>query len=493
MIVRVIAALAALFSVSASFAQSLPAEADLRRHIEILASDEFEGREPGTAGEALAVSYIATQFSQAGLLPGFRGNYFQPVALVSRADDHATFRVEGANGSQQFSGEILALGDREEVVLNDLPLIFVGHALDVRNSDDGTGDDRRYDGQAVLMFRDQPEGREDGPTFDMLIAHFRERGASAIIGIADPDIPWEAAMMGMRFRQTFLASHPLANVEGVMSWHAAAALLDSAGLSLPDMAAAAAAEDFAPVSLGLGLNARVSTAFDRYDGINVVARLPGLDGSGETVLFSAHHDHFGICRPDSTEDRICNGAVDNASGTAALIETARALAAGPRPPRDMLFVTTTAEEDGLLGAQAFVQSVPVPLDRIVAAFNLDTIAIAPAGAPVGIIGRGMTPLDSLIDRVAGEQSRATYRGLDVNAFVQRHDGWAFYQYGVPAVMVGGSFTDSELLTGFLRSRYHRYDDDMTGIELGGALEDTLLHIALGRAFGDPSRYPGPRR
>lgn len=493
MIVRVLAVLAVLFSISASFAQTLPTEADLRRHIEILASDEFEGREPGTAGEALAASYIATQFSEAGLLPGFQGNYFQPVALVSRADDRATFRVSSPNGNQQHSEEILALGNREEVLLEELPLIFVGHALDIEIGHDEAEDSRRYDGQAVLLLRDRPEGRENAPSFDMLIAHFRERGASAIIGIVDPDIPWEAAEMGMRFRQTYLASHRLADVEAIISWQAAAALLGSAGHSLPDMAAAAAAEDFAPVSLGLHLSMRVSTAINRYDGINVVARLPGLDANGEAVLFSAHHDHFGICRPDSTEDRICNGAVDNASGTSALIETARALAAGPRPLRDMLFVTTTAEEDGLLGAQAFVQSLPVPLDRIVAAFNLDTIAIAPAGAPVGIIGRGMTPLDNLIDRVAGEQSREIYRGLDVNAFVQRHDGWAFYQYGVPAVMVGGSFTDPELLTAFLRSRYHRYDDDMTGIELGGALEDTLLHIALGRAFGDPSRYPGPRR
>lgn len=493
MIVRVIAALAALFSVSASFAQSLPNEADLRRHIAILASDEFEGREPGTRGEALTVSYIAAQFSAAGLLPGFRGNYFQPVALVRRADDRATARTDSADGSQRHRGEFLALGNSDEVTVEGLPVVFAGYALDAEEDDAAGEDGRRYDGQAVLLFRDPPDAAEGRPSFRSLLPYFRARGATAIIGIVDPDIPWEAAMASMRFRQTYLADQPLADVEAVLSWNAAAAILGSGEHSLQDLAQLALAEDFEPIALDLSLSLDVATAIDRYDGINVVARLPGLDASGETVLFSAHHDHFGICRPDSAEDRICNGAVDNASGTAALLETARSLAAGPRLPRDMLFVATTAEEDGLLGAQAFVQAVPVPLDRIVAAFNLDTIAIAPRGAPVGIIGRGMTPLDSLIDRVAAEQSREIYRGLDVNAFAQRHDGWAFYQYGVPAVMVGGSFTDAELLTGFLRTRYHRYDDDMSGIELGGALEDTLLHIALGRAFGDPSRYPGPRR
>lgn len=493
MIVRVCAALAVLLSASASVAQIPPTEADLRHHIEILASDRFEGRQPGTAGEALTASYIASQFSAAGLLPGYQGNYFQPVALISRSDDRATLSAQGPRGTQQHEGEILALGNTDQVILEDVPVIFAGHALDIESNSDGEHDTRRYDGQAVLMLRDHPEGTEDGPSFRTLIAHFRERGARAVIGIVKPDIPWEAAMMGMRFRQTYLASQPLTEVEAIISWSSANTIMDGAGLSMPSLLAQATAENFAPIALDLSLSMQVFTTIDRYDGINVVARLPGTDQRGETVLFSAHHDHFGICRPDSDEDRICNGAVDNASGTAALIETARALAASPRLPRDILFVTTTAEEDGLLGAQAFVQSIPVPLDGIVAAFNLDMIAIAPEGAPVGIIGRGMTPLDDLIDRVVTEQGRVPYDGLEVNAFVQRHDGWAFFQYGVPAVMVGGSFTDPELLTGFLRSRYHRYDDDMTGIELGGATEDTLLHIALGRAFADPARYPGPRR
>ena len=493
MIVRVFAALAVLFYSAASVAQIPPTEADLRRHIEILASDEFEGRQPGTAGEALTVSYIASQFSAAGLLPGYGGNYFQPVALITRSDDRTIVGVHGSSGTRQYENEILALGSAEQVDLENLPVMFAGYALDIESNGNGEHDTRRYDGQAVLILRGHPEGVQDGPSFRTRVVHFRERGARAVIGIVSPDVPWEAAMMGMRFRQTYLASQPLTEVEGIISWHSATAVLDGAGLSLPTLAAEAAAEGFEPTVLDLSLSMQVSTAFDRYDGINVVARLPGTDGNDETVLFSAHHDHFGICRPESDEDRICNGAVDNASGTAALIETARTLAAGPQLTRDVLFVTTTAEEEGLLGAQAFVQSLPVPLDRIIAAFNLDTIAIAPAGAPVGIVGRGMTPLDGLIDRVAREQGRTPYEGLEVNAFVQRHDGWAFYQYGIPAVMVGGSFTDPELLNGFMRSRYHRYDDDMTDIELGGAVEDTLLHIALGRAFADPARYPGPRR
>lgn len=493
MIIRLITAFTLLFSAFVSAAQVPPTEADLLHHIEILASDDFEGRQPGTAGEALTVSYIANQFSAAGLLPGYQGHYFQPVALINRTDDHVTLGVRGRSGAHRYDGEIFALGNTDQVFLENLPVVFAGYALNIANDDSEASDAQRFDGQAVLLLRGQPAGTDDGPSFRGLISYFRERGARAVIGIVEPDTPWDAAVLGMQFRQTYLASQSLTEAEVIISSRKADEILNGAGMSLAALTTQAADADFQPAMLDFSIDLDVSTAIDRYDGINVVARLPGSGTNGETVLFSAHHDHFGICRPDSAEDRICNGAVDNASGTAALIETARALAAGPPLQRDIIFVTTTAEEDGLLGAQAFVQASPVPLDRIVAAFNLDMIAIAPSGAPAGIIGRGMTHLDPLIDHVVREQGRASYQGLDVNAFEQRHDGWAFYQFGVPAVMVGGSFTDPELLNGFLRGRYHRYDDDVDGIELGGALEDTLLHIALGRAFADPARYPGPRR
>lgn len=490
MIPRLLAACAALFLLTPAPAQTLPTEADLRRHIEILASDDFEGRQPGTAGEALAVSYIAAQLADAGLLPGYRGNYYQPVALISRTDGSVTLRTPGA---RTHDGEILAMGNNERVTLEDLPLTFVGYAVDIGDEDGGAMGATRFDGQAVLLLGGAPEGAEAVPSYRTRLAFFRERGAAAIIGIIEPDIPWDAAVTGMRFRQTYLASHRLALVEAILSAPTADAILNGIGQSRETLAAMAAAPGFGPVALDMAIGLEVETVIDRYDGINVVARLPGTGETGETVLFSAHHDHFGICRPDSDEDRICNGAVDNASGTAALIEAARALAQGERPVRDILFLTTTAEEDGLLGARAFVAEPPVPLDAIVAVFNLDTIAIAPVGAAVGIIGRGMTPLDTLIDAVAAENGRTIDTSTDINGFVRRNDGWAFLEQGVHAVMAGGSFTGPELLNAFLRGPYHGPDDEIGDIELGGALEDTWLHIALGRAFADPARYPSPRR
>lgn len=489
---RLIATFVAVFLAVPTTAQMLPTESDLRRHIDILASDDFEGRLPGTAGEALTASYIAQQFSAAGLLPGYRGNYFQPVALLTREDDRATLRTHGPNGSRDHAVEFLALGNDDGVMVENMPVLFVGYGLSVTVEDDIEPDDR-YAGQTILLLRGRPEEISEGPSFRRLITHFRQRGATAVIGIVEPDVPWDAAANGMRFRQTYLASETIAEVEAILSTNAAEAVLNDAGRSLEELSAMAAAGNFEPFALNLNVDIRVSTIFDRFDGINIVAQLPGNGGSDQAVLFSAHHDHFGICRPEAKLDQICNGAVDNASGIAALIETARFLAATGPHDRDIMFVATTAEEYGLLGAQAFVRDPPIPLETIIAAFNLDMIAIGSGQSPVGIIGRNLTELDELVDTVIVEQGRAVYLGAELDEYVRRSDLWAFLQFDVPAVMVGSSFTDPELLTSFLRSRYHRPEDEAAGLDLRGAWSDTILHIALGRAFADPVRYPGPQR
>lgn len=225
---------------------------------------------------------------------------------------------------------------------------------------------------------------------------------------------------------------------------------------------------------------------------NVIGRIPGSEGTGEAIVFLAHLDHVGLCRPPGAADRICNGAVDNASGVASLIEIARALAHGPRPRRDILFVATAAEELGLVGARAFAANPPVPLASIVAALNLDTVAVAPRGAPVTIVGRGRTGLDRLVDATARGLGRRVDPGFGADRLVKRQDGWALLQQGVPAIMVGGAYGPA--LDRFFASRYHQPDDEADGgLQLGGAAEDVLLHVALGAALADPAQYPAANR
>ncbi|MEA3064441.1 MAG: hypothetical protein QOJ27_880, partial [Sphingomonadales bacterium] len=191
-------------------------------------------------------------------------------------------------------------------------------------------------------------------------------------------------------------------------------------------------------------------------------------------------------------DRICNGAVDNASGIAALLEIARAFAQGPRPKRDLLFLATTSEEMGLLGAEYFAARPIVPLPSIVAAINMDTLAIAPKGEKVAVMGRGHPALDSLIDRTVAEAGRTLDTDQEAAAFVERQDGWALARAGVPAIMIGGSFSDMKKLGAFLAGPYHSpADNPGPGLVLDGAAEDAELMVALGRKLADPAQYPHP--
>jgi Zn-dependent M28 family amino/carboxypeptidase len=177
-----------------------------------------------------------------------------------------------------------------------------------------------------------------------------------------------------------------------------------------------------------------------------------------------------------------------------LTEIARRLTKGPRIDRDIYFLATTAEEIGLLGAHAFAENPPLPLDRIVAAFNIDSIALAPAGTPLAIVGRGMTRLDRHIEAVARREKRAIVPGDAANAYVRRQDGWALMQHDIPAVMVSSAYADLDRLEAFFDGPYHRPADNLRQrIELGGAAEDVMFHVALARWFGDPRRVPLPAR
>jgi Zn-dependent M28 family amino/carboxypeptidase len=209
------------------------------------------------------------------------------------------------------------------------------------------------------------------------------------------------------------------------------------------------------------------------------------------VLIVAHWDHFGRCAAPPAEDQICNGAIDNASGIAVLTEAARRLAKGPAIDRDVYFLATTAEELGLLGAHAFAENPPLPLNSIVAAFNIDSVALLPAGRPFAIVGKGLTRLDPHIAAAAKAAKKKLVEGNAANAFVERQDGWALLKHDVPAVMVSSSWSDIAVVERFFEGDYHRASDQLAGkgIELGGAADDVMFLVALTRWFGDPKKVP----
>jgi Zn-dependent M28 family amino/carboxypeptidase len=166
------------------------------------------------------------------------------------------------------------------------------------------------------------------------------------------------------------------------------------------------------------------------------------------------------------------------------------LAKGPAIDRDVYFLATTAEELGLLGAHAFTENPPLPLGQIVAAFNIDSVAIAPAGTPLAIVGRGSTSLDADIEKVARAEKLKIAPGDQANAYVKRQDGWALQQHDIPSVMVTTAYGDLSRMQAFFDSDYHRPSDDLSRpLELGGAAEDVRILTALTRWFGDPRKVP----
>lgn len=472
--------------------------ADLRRHIEVLAGDAFEGRAPATEGERRTTAYIVEQLRARGLEPaGEDGGWLQPVPLVERRARSHQLRWTGRGRDLEFDEqEALLLGREAAERVADAPVIFAGHGARIpeRGVDQLAGADVR--GAVVLILLEGP-GVPGFPTLNERRRAVTEAGAAAVIAVVGSDIPWpqvRALMSGQV--ATRLATEPVPQVTGAMPLSALRRLLGQAGGDVDELLNAQPGSSFRAVTLPLRATLEVETTVNRYTSNNVVGRIrgsgsrPGPDGGGrESLLYLAHWDHLGVCRAEGAADRICNGAVDNASGIAALIEIAGRLARSPRPARDVLILATTAEEVGLLGAEHFAAHSPVPLDSIVAAINLDSIAIHPAGEPVAVIGRGMPALDAIVDSTIQGSGRQLDSDGEADVMVQRQDGWAFARAGVPAIMVGGSFSNMALLNAFLAGNYHGPEDEAgAGLVLDGAAEDATLMVALGRRLADPAAF-----
>lgn len=480
---------AALFLLTAS---ALPAhakgvsEASLRQHIAVLASDDFEGRKPGTEGEKKTLDYIVKSWTAAGLKPAASdGSWFDPVPLVQRLPGTAKYSFTTKDKNLRVvSDEILLLG-KEARYQKKLPLMFGGYGVKADGSVvDGVA------GKAVLILFSKPEF---APAAFATAKARREAliaaGAAAVISITDSQGDWSAVRRQLYSRPIGLQSRDKrADLEGAMSGEFAVALVTAAGGDWDKLRNAAKTRDYGGEVLGIDADFDVTTDVSKFNSHNVVGKIAGKKKGSGAVLYMGHWDHLGICEPEGAADRICNGAVDNASGIAVLTEVARALAK-TKHDRDIYFVATTAEESGLLGAFTLAEKPPVALDQIVIALNLDTVAIAKRGAPVSIIGRGTTKLDGVVEDVARKLRRKIEPSTDANSFMQRQDGWALTQAGVPALMVGGSFADLELLQAFLGSDYHGPKDELTdATELGGAAEDSDLHIALGEYFASTKKF-----
>lgn len=481
-----IAALAAVVAAPAMAAPRVSKERkvlidQLRAHITELASDDYDGREPGTDGESKTLRYLGKQWFDIGLESGTNDPghaWFVPVTLIGRepARSAALFSRKGRRIAVPDS-DVLVLTSGKRSLLENTPVLFVG-------TGDAIPPRAELAGRIALML---DGGREGSARQNAMLG----AGAAAVMTVLDGSRTFAEVAAQRRKLAHGIAGEELGgDLESFISPAALDKALAGTGQSVSALQDAARKDGFAPFRLDLVATLEATTRETRINTHNMIGRLPGRRDDAGAVLVMAHWDHFGRCAPESPDHQICNGAIDNASGLAALTEIARRLARGPQMDRDVYFLATTGEELGLLGAQAFAENPPLPLGQIVAAFNIDSIALGPAGQPFGIVGAGMTPLDPQIAAVARQQRRKIAEGTAANTFVQRQDGWALMQHDVPAVMVSSSWSDLARVQRFMDGDYHRPGDRVKpDLELGGAADDVDFHVALVRWFADVRRVP----
>ena len=495
-----------------------------------LSSDEFEGRAPGGKGEQLTVDYLVQQFQAAGLEPGNpNGSWTQDVPLVGlRPMVSSPFTIkQGAKTKQlRVLGDVVPFSRHvtEQVTLADSEIVFVGYGIQAPefNWDDYKGVDVK--GKTILMLVNDPPVPGSGPegldpkTFGGKAMTYygrwtykfdkaAEMGAAGVLvihetGPAGYPFATAQAMGGERFNLvTPDKNMGKAAVEGWISLEATTDLFAQAGLKFDELKAKAATRDFAPVPLKMTASVSLTQQMRTVDSKNVIAKLTGSDPQlkDEYVIYSAHWDHLGIGAPRDG-DSIYNGAMDNASGTSAMLEIARAFkATDAKPKRTILFLAVTAEEQGLLGSEYYAKFPLYRLDRTLANINIDGMNLWGRTSDVTVIGLGASDMDDYIAAAASEANRTLIPDPESEkGFFYRSDHFNFAKVGVPALYIddGVTFIDKPAGYGqqkrdeFTRRDYHTPSDQVKpDWDLSGLAEDARLLLAVGYRVAMAPTYP----
>jgi Zn-dependent M28 family amino/carboxypeptidase len=502
----------------------------LRRDIEVLASDEFEGRAPGTKGEALTVDYLIAQFEAAGLRPGqLDGTYVQHVPLVgiTAAGGPLVLDKGAAQRRLTWGTDIVAWSKRltERAVIDRSELVFVGYGIVAPEF--GWDDYKGFDvaGKTLVMLVNDPPvpsssnaGALDPEVFGgQAMTYYgrwtykfeigAEKGAAAVLIVHETGpagYPF-SVVQGSNLGEKFDLVTPDRNsgrvaIEGWVPVEAARLLFEMAGRDFEALKAEARTRAFRPVPLGVTASMALTNTLRTVDSRNVLARLDGSDAAleDEAVIYTAHWDHLGVGAPVEG-DRIYNGAKDNASGTAGLLEIARLAARLPPPPRSLWFLAVTAEEQGLLGSQHYASAPAVPLVKTVANINLDSLNVHGRTADVTVIGHGASELDDYVEAAAREQGRTVRPDPEPqNGYYYRSDHFNFARHGVPALFIrdGIEFIGRPAAFGdrvrrmYTERQYHKPSDEVTADwDLTGAADDLRLLLAVGYRVAQAQRFP----
>ncbi len=467
----------------------------IRAHVRFLASDLLEGRGPGQRGGTLAAEYVATQFALYGLkAAGEDGTYFQTVPMVNiRTLPQTTFTITAKNGDTQA-----LRGGEDYIVTNqtltpqadvETPIVFVGYGINAPEYkwNDYAGVDVR--GKVVLMFVNEPPSplpATDESFFKGKALTYYGRwtykyeeaarqgavGAILIHQTQMASYPWTVLSRGWGAERAYLRNDPQLKLQAAswITFDAARNLFASCGLDIDRVMEQMRQRGFRALPLGATLRAHIVSSVRQFDGRNVMARLEGGDPARarEAVLYTAHHDHFGIV-PGKAGDNIFHGAIDNATGVAMLLELARVFAEAP-PARSILFATVEAEEQGLLGSQYLAEHPPLPARNIVLNLNFEGLFIMPAGVPeeLQVSGAERTTFYPEVEQVAHAFGMAIKPDpFPESGYYYRSDHFSLARVGVLAfsVAAGNKFVGHDESWGeaqakdYVAHRYHQPSDE----------------------------------
>jgi Zn-dependent M28 family amino/carboxypeptidase len=499
------------------------AEAPLRAHLSFLADDLLEGRGTGQRGGALTVRYLETQAAVAGLQPLPGGGYRQKVEMVGEKTLPASslqFRAGGKTLAARFGTDVVfgnANGQQQTRV--DAPLVFVGYGIDAPDEhwNDFQGVDVK--GKVLVAMVNDPQPTSAEPErfggksltwYGRWIYKFQEavrQGAAGILLIhttPSASYPWTVPANSFSHEQFHLAGkgNPL---QGWISEDMARTLFAAAGQDLDQLRARAEVRGFHPVELNAALQADVKSAVRNITEYNVAGIVPGSDPRlrSEAVVMSAHWDHLGIDPDNGKPDHIWNGAIDNGSGTAALLAMAQAAAAHPAR-RTLIFLWPCAEEQGLLGAAGWVANPPWPLAKTAADLNLDSLNFVGRTRDIGVPGAARSSLYETSAQVARQMGlKLAPPTPDLGGAYFRADHFEFARAGVPAFNVGsavfsgdGSFEfEHDQAGSFAKMRaftkdYHQISDEYKPAwDLSGMVQQAQFTLNLGYAVADAPTRP----
>lgn len=498
-------------------------EARFRNDIKALSSDEFEGRAPTTHGEKLTLDYLTKAFTEMGLKGAYQGSFLQPVPMVSyTADEAQQVTLAGLPFKYRQDLVLSSRHDNGGIRVENAPLVFVGYGVNAPEYGWNDYQDLNMKGKiAVILVNDPGFARPDSGKFTGKAMTYYGRwsykfeeasrqGALGALIIHDTEpasYPWSVIENSWTGPQQDLVlskaeQDSRVQVEGWLTLDAATQIFDKAGLSLPNLMARAADS---PINLPLEQTANIAfkNKAEYANSYNVVATLPGNTQADEQILFTAHWDHIGKDET-KTGDQIYNGAMDNASGIAGILEIARQLVdnvkQGHGLARSVTFIATTGEEQGLLGSRYYAANPLYPIDKTVAVLNLDSTNIYGKTKDFTIVGKGKSELETYLIDAAKQQNRIPMGEKNpASGGFFRSDHFSFAKLGVPAVFAGGGSDPIDEATAAYKTQmqatmkgcYHNVCDEYReDWDLSGALQDLQIYYQVTRTLGNSKDWPG---